>query len=66
MIRTLIVEDSFCNEKEIRVGWIYDSPAEKRHAQYLTHDINQDAEGIIDDLNAEGNNFTLIGEVCPQ
>lgn len=66
MIRTLIVEDSQGNERHIRVGWKHDSVMEKRHAQFLTHDINQYAEGIIDDLKEEGHHFILIGELVPQ
>lgn len=62
MIRTLFVQDENGNDREIRVGWIHDTPIENKHAHHLTHDINQDAEGIIDDLKAEGHNYTLIGE----
>ena len=60
MIRTLIVEDSQHNEKEITVGWKHDQSNFK--VDFKTHDINQDAEGMVADLNAAGYNYTLIGE----
>jgi hypothetical protein len=60
MIRTLIVEDSAHNEKQIKVGWKHDESNIK--VDFVTHDINQDAEGIVDDLNSAGYNYKLIGE----
>lgn len=63
MIRTLFVQDENGKDREVRVGWIHDKPTEKKHAHFITHDINQDAQGIIDDMKEAGYNYTLIGEL---
>lgn len=47
-------------QSKIKVGWKYDQSNFK--VDFKTHDINQDAEGIVGDLNAAGYNYTLIGE----